>query len=147
MDENNEGQFRWPFMIILALVLIGILVYRLSNTLPSTKADTGEAALHVSNVTAVKEVNVPGSLNLKQKQDLTTPGDAEETVPRIEAIFISGKGESCISIRGKVAREGDIVDGFKILKIYPDKVEFEKDGKTTTGAFPPPKTGKTEVRQ
>jgi hypothetical protein len=33
-------------------------------------------------------------------------------------------------VRGRVVHEGEVVAGYKVVKIYKDKVEFEKDGKT-----------------
>ena len=33
-------------------------------------------------------------------------------------------------VRGRVVHEGEVVAGFKVVKIYRDKVEFEKNGKT-----------------
>ena len=33
-------------------------------------------------------------------------------------------------VRGRVVHEGDVVAGYKVVKIYKDKVEFEKNGKT-----------------
>jgi len=53
-----------------------------------------------------------------------------ERIPPIEASLISGNGESFISVGGKLFHEGDIINGFKFIKAYPDKVEFKKDGKT-----------------
>jgi len=47
----------------------------------------------------------------------------------VEAISIGGNSESFIMIDGKFAYEGSMVNGFKVHKIYPDRVEFEKDGK------------------
>ncbi len=35
----------------------------------------------------------------------------------------------CVVIRGKVAYEGDEVDGYKILRIYNNEVELQKDGR------------------
>jgi hypothetical protein len=35
-------------------------------------------------------------------------------------------------VSGRVVYEGDIVEGFKVLKIHKDKVEFEKDGQQFT---------------
>ena len=50
-------------------------------------------------------------------------------VGAINSIIISGDGKSSmVSIGGKCAREGDFINGFKILKIFPDRVEFEKNG-------------------
>ncbi len=33
-------------------------------------------------------------------------------------------------VRGRVVHEGEVVSGYKVVKIYKDKVEFEKNGKT-----------------
>ena len=41
--------------------------------------------------------------------------------------FSEDSESSIICISGEFAHEGDIVDGFKILKIFPDRVEFEKN--------------------
>jgi hypothetical protein len=34
----------------------------------------------------------------------------------------------CAIVRGRVAREGDTIDGYKVVRIHKDRVEFEKDG-------------------
>jgi hypothetical protein len=146
VDKENETQLGWPLVIVLTLVLFSFIIYRRSNPLSTTRAEPGEDVAGVSNTPAASEVNKPGSPGPGQKQKLSNP-DGTETVPRIEAIFISGSGKSGIFVRGNFAREGDIVDGFRILKIYQDKVEYEKDGKTITGVFLPPETGKTKSRQ
>lgn len=143
MDTKNESQGRWPFVIILVLVFTGIIIYRLSHTLSPIEANTGQAEVNISNVPAPVEANIPIPLHLEQKQELPT-SYVMETPPRVEAIFISGSGEAGIFIGENYVREGDIVDGFRILKIYPNKVEYEKDGKKITGVFPSPKTEKTK---
>jgi hypothetical protein len=45
----------------------------------------------------------------------------------VTGIAYTNQGRSAI-VRGKVVREGDIVDGYKVIKIHRDRVEFEKDG-------------------
>ncbi|UCF42455.1 MAG: hypothetical protein JSV99_07575 [Planctomycetota bacterium] len=35
-------------------------------------------------------------------------------------------------VSGRVVYEGDVVEGCKVVKIYKDKVEFEKDGSRFT---------------
>lgn len=108
---------KWFTFVLLTVVLIAIMISAFSNTPATTKG---------------KKTDLPP---LEQKQDLSKPGSTEAT-PRIEAISISGNGESRIYVRGRFAREGDIVDGFKILKIHLNKVEFEKNGQTVVGVFP-----------
>ena len=142
MDEKNETQSRWPLIIILVLVFTGLTIYRISYSLSHVEASTGQADVCISNVPAPTEANESDSIGLAQKRDLSAPDDTEIT-PRIEAISISSNGEPGVFIRGNFAHEGDIVDGFKILKIYPDKVEYDKDGKKITGVFPSPKPVKS----
>jgi hypothetical protein len=141
MDEKNEApfRFRWPLVIALALVFTGIILYRTSYNLSAIKADTAETAVPVpiTPATTMAEKEKIDLQPLEQKQAPSAPVITEAT-PRIEAICISGSGKSSVYVRGDFAYEGDIVDGFKILKIYPDKVEFEKDGKTVTAVFPRP---------
>ena len=60
----------------------------------------------------------------------------KEIHPRIEAICISGYGQPSAYVGGKFVREDDTVNGFKILRIYPNKVEFGKNGNTVIGVFP-----------
>ena len=139
MDEKNEAQFRfrWPLVIALALVFTGIILYRASYNLSATKADTSETVVRSPAAPAPTVVKKIDSPRLEPKQ-ATPASDIPETTPRIEAICISEGGKSSVFIQGNSACEGDMVDGFKILKIYPDKVEFEKDGKTITAPFPRP---------
>lgn len=42
--------------------------------------------------------------------------------------------EPCAIVYGEVVHEGDKVDGYKVVKIYKDKVELEKDGKSLVKA-------------
>lgn len=141
MDENNETQFRfrWPLVIALALVFTGIILYRTSYNLSAIKADTSETSVSVPITPAptMAEKEKIDLQPLEQKQVPSAPVITEAT-PRIEAICVSEIGKSSIFVQEKSACEGDIVDGFKILKIYPDKVEFEKNGRTITASFPRP---------
>ena len=142
MDENNKTQFRfrWLSVVLLALVFVSIIVLRLSNTImtiKTIKANTGKPVVCLPIAPAETEAYEIESVQLEQEQDLSPPV-VMEAAPRIEAICISSSGKSSIYVRGDFAYEGDVVDGFRILKIYPDKVEFEKDGKTITGVFPSP---------
>jgi hypothetical protein len=46
----------------------------------------------------------------------------------IGAIGFSRDGESLVMIDQKIFHEGDVVNGYKILRIDPEKVQFERDG-------------------
>ena len=46
--------------------------------------------------------------------------------------IVYGEENASAVVSGSVVHEGDIVEGFKVVKIYEDKVEFEKKGKSFT---------------
>jgi hypothetical protein len=46
--------------------------------------------------------------------------------------IVYGEENASAIVSGKVVREGDVIEGCKIVKIHEDKVEFEKKGKTFT---------------
>ena len=128
---RSEQHAKWVAFALVAVVFIAIIY-----------------VVHFSNTPAATQANKIHFVPLQQQRDLpeATPqieaidaGFAEAT-PRIEAVCFSRNSLSLASIGGKLVREGDTVDGFNILKIYPNRVEFEKYGKTVTGVFPPPRT-------
>jgi hypothetical protein len=47
----------------------------------------------------------------------------------VTGIVYNRQNRSAI-VRGRVVHEGDVVAGYKVVKIYKDKIEFEKNGKT-----------------
>jgi hypothetical protein len=49
----------------------------------------------------------------------------------LTVIVYSEENASAV-VAGKVVREGEMIEGFKVVKIYEDKVEFEKKGKSFT---------------
>lgn len=49
----------------------------------------------------------------------------------VTAIVYSEENASAI-VSGSVVREGDVIEGCKVVKIHSDRVEFEKKGKTFT---------------
>lgn len=49
----------------------------------------------------------------------------------VSVIVYSEENASAV-VAGKVVREGEMIEGFKVVKIYEDKVEFEKKGKSFT---------------
>jgi len=42
--------------------------------------------------------------------------------------IIYDPGKSSAIVLGTVVREGDVVEGYKVTKIYQNRIEFEKDG-------------------
>lgn len=46
--------------------------------------------------------------------------------------IVYGEENASAIVSDKIVHEGDIIDDCKVVKIYRDKVEFEKDGKRFT---------------
>lgn len=118
MSATGKEQTKWLAVAILAVVFISIIIMQVGTDSPET-------------TTRIETIDSDSSEAIS-RIDTMDSGFIEVT-PRIEAIVISGSGESFISVGGKLVHEGDIINGFRFLKAYPDKVEFEKNGKTVVG--------------
>ena len=46
--------------------------------------------------------------------------------------IVYGEENASAMVSNRIVHEGDMVDGYKVVKIHRDKVEFEKDGKIFT---------------
>ncbi|GAI72272.1 unnamed protein product [marine sediment metagenome] len=58
------------------------------------------------------------------------PGPSNKDVA-LTGILYAGDSSSAV-VNGKIVHEEDTINGVKIIKIYKDKVEFEKTGKRWT---------------
>ena len=103
MDTTGKEQAKWFVLALLVVVFVSIIIVQV-------RPDSSEGTLRVDAIYS----------------------GFKEGAPQIESIGISDTGESSISVGWKLAYEGDIINGFRILKIYPDRVEFEKNGKIVT---------------
>jgi len=116
MDLTKKEQSKWLAVVILAIVFISIVTVQVrpgsSENLPAYKKEAQVETIDTINLGVTK------------------------ATPRIQAICISDSGKSSAYIGGKSVNEGDTVNGFKILKIYPTKVEFERHGNIVVGVFP-----------
>jgi len=122
MSAMDKKQAKWFVLALLTVVFISIIAVQVEP--------------HSSEATSRIEAIDSDSSEAASRIETMDSGFIEVT-PRIEAIIISGIGDSIISVGGKLLREGDTVNGFKILTIHPNRVQFEKDGKIVEGVFPP----------
>jgi len=134
MFVKEKTQSELLFLFAIGVVFVIIMICRFTNTPLSIKADTKETMKCRYNTRTDRKNE---SLSLKTGSNLPMPEVAVEA-PRVEAICVSDSGKSSIYVQGEFAYEGDIVDGFRILKIYANKIVFEKDGQTITAVFPQP---------
>lgn len=120
MSAKGKELAKWLAVAILAVVFISIIAVQVGP-------DSSEATSRIEAIDSDSSEPI-------SRIDTMDSGFIEVT-PRIEAIVISGSGESFMSVGGKLLREGDIINRFRILKIYPDRVEFEKNGKIVVGTI------------
>ncbi|MBW8039662.1 MAG: hypothetical protein FVQ85_06640 [Planctomycetes bacterium] len=67
------------------------------------------------------------------RADLISPAlDILPTGKVVVTAIVYGEENASAIVSDKVVHEGDIIDDCKVVKIYRDKVEFEKDGKRFT---------------
>ncbi|MCX5643712.1 MAG: putative Ig domain-containing protein [Phycisphaerae bacterium] len=71
------------------------------------------------------------SSTAEQQANKATPGVSENAPPLVEAIGVSTDKRPYALVDGTLVYEGSIMNGFKIVRIHADKVEFEKDGQIT----------------
>jgi len=120
MSRKEKAQVTWQTVIVLAVIFISIIAV--------------QVGLYSSETTSrIETIDSNSSEAMPQIQAMVS--GLKEEAPRIQASFISGNGESFIYVGGKLVNEGDIINGFRFLKAYPDKVEFEKNGKTVVGSI------------
>jgi hypothetical protein len=71
-------------------------------------------------------------LKSKEKIVVSTNGDKVSVKEVSLTAILYSKDKPLAMIEGKIAKEGDIIDGIKVVKINKNDVEFEKDGATWT---------------
>ncbi len=113
MGTTGKKQAKW-FISLKSIILKRALVMAV-------------AILAVVLISIIAVQVGPDSSEATSRIDAIESGFTEET-PRIEAMGISGSGESFIMIEGEIFHEGNFVKGFKIKKIDGRTVEFQKDG-------------------
>lgn len=134
MSVKEKTQSELLFLLAVGIVFVIITVCRVTNTPMAIKADTEKTIKCRYNTRTAQKSGRPSRA---ARADISMPELTIEA-PRVEAICVSDSSKSSIYIQGKFAYEGEVVDGFKILKIYADKVDFEKDGQSITSVFPQP---------
>ncbi len=135
MDIKNKAQMKWPTILATAIVFISILIIQIGPNL--SKSNSQESIIVSNFIEKMPQIEaMMADSSGSSSQVSTISSNSMDQIPRIEAIGISGSGESCISIAGKYVHKGDIINGFRIYKIYADKVEFEKNGNIIAATFP-----------
>jgi hypothetical protein len=143
---TSKEQTKWFVLALLTFVFISIIAVQVgpdsseaTSRIDAIDSDSSEAVSRIDAIDsdsseAISRIDAIDSDSSEgtHRIDATESGFTKGT-PLIEAIGISGSGEPCIIVEGKLAYEGDIINGFRILKIYPDRVEFEKNGKMVVG--------------
>ena len=132
---GGRRQAKWFAIAVITIAFIAFIALSFPKTPATTKADEIDLFALKQELKEELRQELKQEQEKKQEQDISTPV-ITGAAPLIEAISITDNGESRIYVQGSFASVGDTVDGFKILKIDPNKVEFEKDGQTVVRVLP-----------
>jgi hypothetical protein len=83
---------------------------------------------------ALQKPRTPTEPARKQTADATPKVEPKQTAdptPKVEAITAGAGNRFRALIGDTLVSEGTVVQGYRVQKIYADRVEFEKDGKTS----------------
>ncbi|MGD2095746.1 MAG: hypothetical protein PVH77_12135 [Phycisphaerales bacterium] len=121
MNDTVKTKKRWFLIVELAVLILvgGIGIAKIAST------DTDSTKVSI----AKQVVRIP----YKEKINDNTIKAKSETLGLVTGICYSRDKPSAVINNKKIVHEGDTIDGFTIVKIYEDKVEFEKNGKTVVG--------------
>lgn len=75
----------------------------------------------------------PSAFQTPQERRVQTDAQTappKEATPKVQAIVATGDDRFCALVEDSLASEGDTIQGYRVLKIRADSVEFEKDGRT-----------------
>lgn len=136
---------KWLLLLFIVPVFAGIVVFRCTHTPSVTRAksnnitqDTITSGTNQIEAEFLSQAEAAKSNKMNGDGFQQPESDFSEDVLRIEAIFISASGKSSIFVNGQYACEGDTINELEIIKIYPDKVEFNKNGNIITAYLPAP---------
>jgi thioredoxin 1 len=104
--KKNNKCLLYAAISILAVVILGSVSYYFWPRIKSLPAMTKAA------VTLNKDVSLTGIFYTKDDPDPMAIVD------------------------GNIVRQGDVIDGVRVLKIHKDKVEFERNGQTWSQSIP-----------
>ena len=144
MSDTVKPTMRWLLKAELAVVvcIVCILVIKLVTAdIDSTKAVVLKQAvtLQPKNYEAFdkarensRNINKLHSVPFPKKENINdnTSKSESETFGLVTGICYSRDKPSAVINNKTIVYEGDTIDGVTIVKIYKDKVEFTKDGKS-----------------
>lgn len=100
-------------------------------------AQTGNRSTTATAEHAAADDSAPSALTETRGHNLPAGDGQTQADTKVElqggpghigAIGFSRDGESLVMIDQKIFHEGDVVNGYKIIRINPEKVQFERDG-------------------
>lgn len=137
--ETTENKRRKVLIVVLLAIVLGVIIFvQIKPKSSRANAGTDKRDPNLTEKEDQEESGFIGKIPQIAKGyilgDQADEGNTTKGLPRIEASYIIHEdGSSYISIGGKLIREGETINGFKFLKAYHGRVEFEKNGQIFTG--------------
>lgn len=140
-NGDNPNAKKQMIMIFSMPLLAVVLVFVLINTFGSSKKPVKAGKSKVAAAASSQSENVdletawaaPAEYpkNARDPMQFANKGGAEgsQTDVAVTGILYSSSKPTAV-ISGKVAKEGDVVFGVKVIKINQDSVDLQKDNKT-----------------
>lgn len=107
-EPKTKQQLPWAVLVSLAALIIAITIL-------------GRRVVTTSNEGLTERMYA------KERQESSKP-KLQGGPGVVDAICFTENHKGLIIVKGQIFHEGDVVNGFNVRKIHPDKVEFEMNG-------------------
>lgn len=117
----DKEQAKWLPHTVLIVVIIFIVILGMIS-----------ASLENEDKPVLATSRMPSKERIRENTKVKLSGGPSV----VNAIIWSDEGKPSIFFNGEIYHEGNIIDGFRVRKILPDRVEFEKNDKIWIQHFP-----------
>lgn len=133
-ENKNPQKFTYVIYILVALVGFFIAKIVLEGILKDTQVKTKEVASSPPNISApIRGVSMPGETKIAPVQEklvsklLTSESKPTPKLALTGIIF--EQASPCALINDRIVKEGDVVEGARVIRISSNEVSLEFEGR------------------
>jgi hypothetical protein len=137
---SSRRQKTMVILVIALLILLFVLVVKpfqqishntgQENVEPANAGSTANPNAGRININWTKPEPYPANIRDPMKESSIPQLDVETGLPTVTGIVYAEEKKQASLSNNQIVQEGDKINGWTILKINPNSVVFEKDGKT-----------------
>ncbi|MBI3312232.1 MAG: hypothetical protein HYZ88_01740 [Candidatus Omnitrophica bacterium] len=122
-EKETKPPSLWPYRLGLAVSILAVLA---GLTWVTQRDSSNKAPMKTARSTASLQPSEMASsvLLFKAERQMTLSG------------IVTGSGKPMAVINNNLVEEGETVRGMKLVRVLPDQVEMEKEGKRTVLRLP-----------